>query len=96
MIIPLNDFEMESATDELEPFGWSFDHSDRTLRRKFTFDNFIEAFGWMAEAAMEAEKMNHHPEWYITYNTVTVNLSTISAGGISIRDLELARKMNAI
>lgn len=96
MIMPLSRSELESAIDELEPLGWSFDLYGKTMSRTFTFETFIEAFGWMVQAALVVEKMNHHPEWFNTYNRVMVTLSTNDAGGVTERDLELARKMNAL
>jgi 4a-hydroxytetrahydrobiopterin dehydratase len=72
--------------------GWSL--AKDKLRREFKFANFIEAFGFMTSAAIEAEKMNHHPEWFNVYNKVVVDLTTHDAGGITELDFELARKMN--
>ena len=74
--------------------GWEL--IDGKLRRKFKFANFVEAFGFMTRAAIEAEKMNHHPEWFNVYSKVVVDLTTHEAGGISERDFELARSMNAL
>lgn len=67
-----------------------------TLEKEFTFSDFVGAFGFMAKAAIHAEKMNHHPEWFNVYNTVKVNLSTHEAKGITERDFKLARKMEEI
>jgi 4a-hydroxytetrahydrobiopterin dehydratase len=72
--------------------GWELD-SD-ALVRTFTFDNFARAFGFMAAAAVVAEKMDHHPEWSNVYNRVTVRLSTHDVGGLSELDFELAAKMS--
>ena len=66
------------------------------LRREFRFANFVEAFGFMTRAAIEAEKMNHHPEWFNVYNKVVVDLTTHDAGGISELDFRLAEIMNAL
>ena len=66
------------------------------LRREFRFANFVEAFGFMTCAAIEAEKMNHHPEWFNVYNKVVVDLTTHDAGGISELDFRLAEIMNAL
>lgn len=74
--------------------GWSF--TNEKLRREFKFANFIEAFGFMTSAAIEAEKMNHHPEWFNVYSKVVVELTTHDAGGITELDFELARKMNEL
>jgi 4a-hydroxytetrahydrobiopterin dehydratase len=68
--------------------GWEL--KDGKLQRSFKFSNFIEAFGFMTRIALEAEKINHHPEWSNVYNTVTVKLSTHDAGGITDYDIKLA------
>ena len=68
--------------------GW--DLKDGKLQKSFKFSNFIEAFGFMTRIALEAEKINHHPEWSNVYNTVTVKLSTHDAGGITDYDIKLA------
>ena len=70
--------------------------TDDALQRTFTFRNFREAFGFMAEAALVAERSSHHPEWSNVYNRVTVQLTTHDAGGISAKDFELARQMELI
>ena len=72
--------------------GWTL--ANEKLRREFEFGNFVEAFGFMTSAAIEAEKMNHHPEWFNVYSKVVVELTTHDAGGITELDFELARKMN--
>jgi 4a-hydroxytetrahydrobiopterin dehydratase len=74
--------------------GWSLD--DGKLTREFRFADFVRAFGFMASCAIEAEKMNHHPEWFNVYNRVTVQLTTHDAGGITELDFRLAAKMNAL
>lgn len=74
--------------------GWS--RLNEKLHREFKFANFSEAFGFMTSAAIEAEKMNHHPEWFNVYNKVVVDLTTHSAGGITELDFELARKMDKL
>jgi 4a-hydroxytetrahydrobiopterin dehydratase len=69
---------------------------DGKLTREFQFGNFVQAFAFMTGAALQAEKMNHHPEWSNVYNKVRVQLVTHEAGGITERDFELARKMNGL
>ena len=64
------------------------------ITKSFKFDDFIAAFGFMTRAALVAEKMNHHPEWFNVYNKVDVTLSTHDCGGISELDIELAKKMD--
>jgi 4a-hydroxytetrahydrobiopterin dehydratase len=68
--------------------GWEL--KDGKLQKSFKFPNFIEAFGFMTRIALEAEKINHHPEWSNVYNTVIVKLSTHDAGGITDYDIKLA------
>lgn len=69
---------------------------DNSLKRVYSFKNFRQAFGFMAEAALVAERKNHHPEWSNVYNRVTVQLTTHDAGGISAKDFDLARQMELI
>ncbi len=88
----LSDEQIGDALKELE--GWALDNGK--LSKEFKFANFIEAFGFMTSAAIEAEKMNHHPEWFNVYSKVSVQLVTHDAGGITELDLELARKMDAL
>ena len=68
--------------------GWEL--KDGKLQKSFKFSDFIEAFGFMTRIALEAEKINHHPEWSNVYNTVSVKLSTHDAGGITDYDVKLA------
>jgi 4a-hydroxytetrahydrobiopterin dehydratase len=63
------------------------------IARKFVFADFNQAFGFMARAALVAEKMDHHPEWSNVYRTVEVTLSTHDAGGVTEKDIELANAM---
>ena len=74
--------------------GWSLDGGK--LARAFKFADFARAFGFMASAAIEADKLNHHPEWSNVYNKVTVHLVTHEAKGITELDFELAQKMNEL
>jgi 4a-hydroxytetrahydrobiopterin dehydratase len=66
------------------------------IKRDFKFKNFVEAFSFMTAVALEAEKMNHHPDWSNVYNTLSVNLQTHDAGGITNRDLDLAQIIDKI
>lgn len=70
---------------------------DNKLKRSFKFKNFVEAFGFMARVALEAEKMEHHPEWSNTYNTVDIALQSHDAGNkITEKDYKLAKKIDAL
>ena len=73
--------------------GWSI--SNGKLHKEFTFETFNQAFGFMTRAAMEIEKMNHHPEWLNVYNRLTIELTTHDAGGITQNDINLARILNS-
>lgn len=66
------------------------------LHKQFCFADFVSAFGFMSSAALVAERMNHHPEWFNVYRTVRVDLITHDVSGISERDFALARAMDAI
>ncbi|MFQ5638084.1 MAG: 4a-hydroxytetrahydrobiopterin dehydratase [bacterium] len=85
----LSESEIKAKLSELS--GWSVENNK--LHKLFQFKSFIEAFGFMSKVALTAEKMNHHPEWFNVYNTVTVDLTTHDLGGISAWDFELADKM---
>ena len=60
------------------------------IRKTFQFTNFTEAFGFMTQVALQAEKMDHHPEWFNVYNRVEVTLATHEAGGLTDKDINLA------
>lgn len=83
---------LNAALTELP--GWSLERGK--LHRQFQFKSFVEAFGFMSSAALVAESMGHHPEWFNVYNRVTVDLTTHDAGGITELDLTLARRMNEL
>jgi 4a-hydroxytetrahydrobiopterin dehydratase len=84
--------EVDALLGELS--GWSL--VDGKLHREFAFADFVEAFGFMARAALAAERMNHHPEWSNVWNRVTVDLVTHSAGGITASDADLARALDEL
>jgi 4a-hydroxytetrahydrobiopterin dehydratase len=76
--------------------GWAELKGRDAITRTFVFRDFNEAFGFMSRVALVAEKHDHHPEWRNVYKTVEVVLSTHDAGGVTHRDVDLARAMNAI
>ena len=76
--------------------GWSDVSGRDAITRKFVFKDFNEAFGFMTRAALVAEKMDHHPEWFNVYKTVEVTLSTHDAGGLTELDVKLAETMNKL
>jgi 4a-hydroxytetrahydrobiopterin dehydratase len=69
---------------------------DNKLYRRLMFEDFIHAFGFMAQIAMVAEKINHHPEWANVYRTVDIYLTTHDAGGVSEKDFELLAKIEQL
>lgn len=74
--------------------GWAV--REGKLHREYKFPDFAHAFGFMATAAVLIEKRNHHPEWLNVYNRVIVDLTTHDAGGITQKDVDLARMLDAI
>lgn len=76
--------------------GWSEVAGRDAIARKFVFKDFNQAFGFMTRAALVAEKMDHHPEWFNVYKTVEVTLSTHDAGGVTELDIKLATAMDKI
>ncbi len=91
----------EKLTDRssLEPLfasGWQLLEERDAISKTFKFRDFTEAFGWMAQAALAAEKHDHHPEWFNVYNRVDVTLTTHDAGGLSELDVALAHLMDGI
>jgi 4a-hydroxytetrahydrobiopterin dehydratase len=66
------------------------------LHRQFIFGDFVEAFGFMIRVALLAEAANHHPEWSNVYNRVEIYLTTHDAGGITVRDFDLAKRINCL
>jgi 4a-hydroxytetrahydrobiopterin dehydratase len=76
--------------------GWAEVNGRDAISKKFVFADFNQAFGFMARAALVAEKLDHHPEWSNVYRNVEVTLSTHDAGGVTERDIELAASMDKI
>ena len=88
----LSESEIELAISSMK--DWTVKESK--LHRSFKFKNFIEAFTFMTEVAFHAEKMDHHPEWFNVYNTVTIDLKTHDVDSISEHDIKLASEINSI
>jgi 4a-hydroxytetrahydrobiopterin dehydratase len=94
MIEALSEAERAEALDGLP--DWDYDEGRDAISRSIVFTDFAEAFGFMAQVAVIAERMNHHPEWINVWNRVEVLLTTHDAGGLSSRDIELAEAIDAI
>lgn len=88
----LSNGEIEDALKDLP--GWK--PAGNKLRKEFEFADFNQAFGFMTRAAMEIEKMNHHPEWFNVYNRLTIELTTHDAGGVTRNDISLAKILNSL
>ena len=76
--------------------GWGEVAGRDAISKKFVFKDFNAAFGFMTRAALVAEKMDHHPEWFNVYKTVDVTLSTHDAGGVTEFDVKLAAEMDRL
>jgi len=76
--------------------GWTFDEARGAIGRRYAFADFAQAFAFMTQVAMAAEKRDHHPEWTNVYNRVDIVLTTHDAGGLTGKDIELARVADAI
>jgi len=91
-MVELSRSEITSAVRKLA--GWTV--ANGKLHRDYEFVDFVHAFGFMATAALMIEKMGHHPEWLNIYNRLSVDLTTHDAGGITKKDIALARKLETL
>ena len=85
--------------NELDSFieknpSWIIDN--KTIKKEFKFENFIEAFGFMSKVALLSEKIDHHPDWQNTYNKVKINLTTHDKGRITSNDIKLAEAIDKL
>jgi 4a-hydroxytetrahydrobiopterin dehydratase len=90
----LSDAERAALADTLP--DWALVEGRDAIRRVFKFADFSAAFGFMTRVALTAEKANHHPDWSNSYDTVTVELTSHDVGGLSSRDLRLAKAIDAL
>ena len=91
----IEDSARAEALAPLTATGWAYNADRDAIEKTFKFGSFVDAFGWMAQVAIHAEKADHHPEWSNVYNRVEVLLTTHDAGGLTKLDLALAAKMDA-
>ena len=96
MIKKLSPTQLDIDLAPLLENDWSLDGNRDAITKTFKFKNFIEAFGWMTQAAMWAETLNHHPEWSNVYNRVKVTLTTHDANGLTALDVDLATRMDRL
>ncbi|MEN9899105.1 MAG: hypothetical protein RLZZ152_149 [Pseudomonadota bacterium] len=93
MIEKLNPTTTTALLATLE--NWQHDKQRDAITREFVFADFVNAFAFMTQIAIQAEKRNHHPEWFNVYNRVKITLTTHDVNGLSQRDVDLARYANA-
>ena len=94
-IVRMNKYSEEEAREALKELkGWEL--LDKRICKTFVFSNFVEAFGFMSSVAILAERANHHPEWSNVYKTVTIELTTHEADGLTERDFSLAMEINGV
>jgi 4a-hydroxytetrahydrobiopterin dehydratase len=94
MIMKLSQAERDQHLPAL--IGWSMQHGRDAISRTFIFADFVTAFGFMTQVAILAEKADHHPEWFNVYHRVEISLTTHDADGLSMRDVHLARSIDAV
>ena len=94
MAAKLSDQEREDALARLS--GWEWDPAREAIRKRFTFADFNAAFGFMTRVALAAERADHHPEWSNVWNRVDIALTTHDAGGLTARDIALAKRIEAL
>lgn len=86
MTVKLTEKELQDALKHLDKWRQNGAHLERELK----FENFVDAFAFMARVALRAEKIDHHPDWSNSYNTVSITLTSHDVGGLTARDLALA------
>ena len=93
-VAKLSDAERDEALAAL--LGWTLREDGLAIKRDLKFADFSEAWGFMARVALLAEQQDHHPEWFNVYNRVEITLTTHDAGGLSARDVKMARAINEV
>uniref|UniRef100_A0A674PHF5 4a-hydroxytetrahydrobiopterin dehydratase n=1 Tax=Takifugu rubripes TaxID=31033 RepID=A0A674PHF5_TAKRU len=88
--------ERDQLLVELRTAGWVEVEDRDAIFKELHFKNFNQAFGFMSRVALQAEKMNHHPEWFNVYNKVQITLTTHDCGGLSKRDVRMAKFIDKI
>jgi len=94
MAVRLNDAERAALSGSLP--HWALQARPESIHREFKFKDFSQAWGFMARVALLAEKADHHPDWSNVWNTVRITLSTHDAGGLTAKDVALAKAIDAL
>ncbi|WP_286830114.1 MULTISPECIES: 4a-hydroxytetrahydrobiopterin dehydratase [Kordiimonas] len=89
----MTDTERDAALGAVS--GWAYDAEEKAIRKTFQFADFSEAWGFMNRAALLAEKLDHHPEWFNVYNRVEVKMTTHDADGVTTLDFQMATAMDS-
>ena len=93
----MNRLTPEAAADLLSTSQWRISEvRGGTIEREFVLADFVQAFGFMTQVAIVAEKRNHHPEWSNVYNRVSITLTTHDVSGLSMNDIELASEIDRL
>ncbi|XP_076607506.1 pterin-4-alpha-carbinolamine dehydratase 2 [Chaetodon auriga] len=92
----LSPADREQLVMELRAAGWVEVEDRDAIFKELHFKTFNQAFGFMSRVALQAEKMNHHPEWFNVYNKVQITLTTHDCGGLSKRDIKMAKFIDKI
>ena len=87
----LNDEQRSVDLAAVTETGWKLQDDRDAIHKEFLFRDFNEAFGFMTRVALRADKVDHHPEWFNVYNKVNITLSTHDCGGLSKKDIALAK-----
>jgi len=87
----LNEAQRKEYLTPLYSTNWTLLKDRDAIYKEFVFKDFMQAFAFMTQGAMQSEKMNHHPEWFNVYNKVQITLSTHDSNGLSLNDVYLAR-----
>uniref|UniRef100_A0A3Q3BIX4 4a-hydroxytetrahydrobiopterin dehydratase n=1 Tax=Kryptolebias marmoratus TaxID=37003 RepID=A0A3Q3BIX4_KRYMA len=92
----LSHADRDQLVMELRATGWMEVEERDAIFKELHFKTFNQAFGFMSRVALQAEKMNHHPEWFNVYNKVQITLTTHDCGGLSKRDIKMAKFIDKI
>lgn len=85
----------EAITQELTTLN-EWQYQDNAIHKTFKFKNFVKAFGFMSSVTLCAERADHHPDWSNSYHTVEITLTTHSEGGVTQKDIKLAKEIELL
>ncbi len=86
--------ELQIKSQLVQMPEWEYD--DNAIHAEFEFDNFKDCFSAMSRIAFECEALNHHPDWSNVYNVLSITLATHDVNGVTLKDIELAKAIDAI